>query len=369
MKGLYFNPVFYPNGSGVAKKIYSQIKAFKSHGVDMEYARVAQLSNGEYGMVLGDTAIYTYRQGIVGKLHRLTKSYRVLLSAIREQCFEFIYYRYDNAMNPFVVWFLYKLKQAGIKVVVEIPTYPYDGETKPSIGKLIDQLTRRWGAGFFDYIATFSMLPVIWNTPAIRISNGVDLDAIPVRTQKHHPGQFIMVSVAQLNVWHGIDRLVRGMAEYYAATPSVEVKLYVISGENSPALVRIKQLVNDLNLSDAVYFEGAKYDNQLDEYFDNCDIAIGSLGRHRNGIKTLKTLKNVEYAARGVPFIYSEENPDFDARPYVLKCQANESNIDIDKCIRFAKSLNLSSSDIRSTVDNLDWKSQIGIVLSRLRGK
>mgnify|MGYP000644641746 CR=1 FL=1 len=40
--------------------------------------------------------------------------------------------------------------------------------------------------------------------------------------------------------------------------------------------------------------------------FEQADFAIGSLGRHRSGITHIKTLKNREYAARGLAFTYSE---------------------------------------------------------------
>lgn len=48
-------------------------------------------------------------------------------------------------------------------------------------------------------------------------------------------------------------------------------------------------------------------------------MGIASLGRHRNGITRIKTLKNREYAARGIPFVYSENDSDFDGMPYVMK--------------------------------------------------
>lgn len=65
--------------------------------------------------------------------------------------------------------------------------------------------------------------------------------------------------------------------------------------------------------------------------FNQCDFGIGSLGRHRSGIDKIKTLKNREYAARGIPFIYSETDEDFEQMPYVLKAPADESPIDIKK--------------------------------------
>ena len=66
---------------------------------------------------------------------------------------------------------------------------------------------------------------------------------------------------------------------------------------------------------------------ELDELFDLADFAIGSLARHRSHIDKIKTLKNREYAARGIPFIYSETDEDFDRMPYILKAPADESAI------------------------------------------
>jgi hypothetical protein len=67
----------------------------------------------------------------------------------------------------------------------------------------------------------------------------------------------------------------------------------------------------------------------LDELFEQADMGIGSLARHRSGITHIKTLKNREYAARGLPFIYSEMDSDFEGKPYILKAKADESPIEI----------------------------------------
>ena len=67
----------------------------------------------------------------------------------------------------------------------------------------------------------------------------------------------------------------------------------------------------------------------LDQLFSKADMGIGSLGRHRSGITHIKTLKNREYAARGIPFVYSEIDADFDHCNYVLKVPANETPINI----------------------------------------
>jgi hypothetical protein len=77
-------------------------------------------------------------------------------------------------------------------------------------------------------------------------------------------------------------------------------------------------------------------------------------------------LKNREYAARGIPFIYSEEDSDFDHQPYVLKAPADESPIDIAGIIRFLDSYHEQPADIRQSVDYLSWKTQMQRVLDEL---
>ena len=100
--------------------------------------------------------------------------------------------------------------------------------------------------------------------------------------------------------------------------------------------------------------------------FNKCDCGIGSLGRHRVGIDKIKTLKNREYAARGIPFIYSETDSDFDTKPYVLKAPADETAIDIDSIVSFYKRLSMSPEEIRNSISSLSWENQMNNVLNNI---
>ena len=70
--------------------------------------------------------------------------------------------------------------------------------------------------------------------------------------------------------------------------------------------IGFQTLIDRYDLKDKVIFHGALFGAELDDVFNQCQFAIGSLGRHRSGITRIKTLKNREYATRGIPFIYSE---------------------------------------------------------------
>ena len=62
---------------------------------------------------------------------------------------------------------------------------------------------------------------------------------------------------------------------------------------------------------------------------------------------------------RGLPFFYSEDNTDFDDKPYVIKVPANDSNIIIDDIVNFYKSHSWNSQEIRASVKELTWDFQI----------
>ena len=108
---------------------------------------------------------------------------------------------------------------------------------------------------------------------------------------------------------------------------------------------------------------GPLHSEELDAQFEKADFAIGSLGRHRSGIAHIKTLKNREYAARGLAFTYSENDDDFDSAPYVWKAPADESPADIMGLVEFQRALTMTPLEIRESVYPLSWKAQMQKVI------
>ena len=114
------------------------------------------------------------------------------------------------------------------------------------------------------------------------------------------------------------------------------------------------------------YFHGTLFGDELTKVFNQCQFAIGSLGRHRSDITVIKTLKNREYATRGIPFIYSEQDSDFDHQPYVLKASADETPIDIQRILDFMDHFTMKPDEIRRTVEHLTWKIQMQRVVDNI---
>ena len=127
-----------------------------------------------------------------------------------------------------------------------------------------------------------------------------------------------------------------------------------------------QNLIERYGLNNHVIFHGQLFGKALDEVFNLCQFAIGSLGRHRCGITDIKTLKNREYATRGIPFIFSEHDSDFDNQHYVLKAPADESPINIQQILDFIDQFKMKPEDIRKTVEHLTWKVQMQKVLDSL---
>lgn len=278
--------------------------------------------------------------------------------------------RSDHNANPFTIRMARRVRRAGIAMVMEIPTYPYDQEyrtlgLKEKTELAIDRIYRRALARQLRAVVTFSDLSSIFGQRAIRISNGVSFERIPVR-REHDPvrGEVHLVAVADISFWHGFDRLVRGMAAYYACKQRpADVYLSIVGRGRAETLDELRRTVRQNGLERWVRFTGPLFGEALDREFDRADMAVGSLGRHRSGISYIKTLKNREYAVRGIPFVYSECDSDFERMPYVLKAPADESPLDVGALVAFCSGRRFSAAEIRESVRFLSWENQMRKVL------
>jgi hypothetical protein len=273
------------------------------------------------------------------------------------------------------------LRKAGIHSVTEIPTYPYDQEFANFEWKMqaelkIDQLFRKKLYQQMDALVTFSDAERIFGQRSIRISNGVDFDAIPLHNSVHDiRNEVHLIAVAEVHSWHGFDRLVHGLGEYYRRhnrNPERKVYFHLVGYvwpaemEGTRVAPGIGPYIREYGIERFVEFHGKLFGEELTAVFNRCSFAIGSLARHRSGITVIKTLKNREYACRGLPFIYSEQDSDFDHQPYVMKAPADESPIDIEAILDFLDHQSMSPIEIRQTVEHLSWQRQMKIVLDSL---
>ena len=353
-----------PN-NGISKKISYQIRALKKLGHNV-CACYMDETNTKKRMV-DDICISNYGNGILAKIKKRIE-FASIINYIDSNQIDYIYIRSNHNANPFTIRLLKKIKSKAIKVVMEIPTFPYDSEHSNWYLKrqlIPDLLFRNQFAKKLDAIVTFSDDDFIFGQRTIKISNGIDFESIRLKTNLNNTSEELnLIGVAEIHNWHGFDRVVKGLATYYAQKRTYIVRFhmvgyfYSIEEENE-----IRQIIHNYHMEDYVILYGKKHGEELDEIFDKCDFGVGSLGRHRVGIQHIKTLKNREYAARGIPFMYSETDSDFDTKPYVLKMPADESPIDIQQIVDFYRKLAIKPKEIRESIKNLSWENQMKLVL------
>lgn len=357
--------------NGISKKITYQIDALKANGIQVDLCSYTVDENGFRKRMINDEILENYGKG---KLAQIKKRicYRAIVEYAVSNKVKVVYIRHDHNANPFTVYFVKMLKKNGIKTLLEIPTYPYDEEFKNTYWKwqvnlFIDKCFRWKLASYFDKIVTFSNIPKIFGAPTIRISNGIDFEQIkPKQNTVIDPLAIHLLGVAEVHSWHGYDRLLEGLGIYYQQSHTEEVYFHIAGRIDFNEDTLFQNIIEKYQIQKYVIFHGPQHGAKLDKLFDTCQIGIGSLARHRTKITYIKTLKNREYAARGIPFIYSETDDDFEHMPYILKVPADESPIEITSVLKFFHNNRCTPSEIRDSISHLSWKEQMKKVIENI---
>lgn len=374
MKILFLVYHGFSEVSGISKKIHYQVKGLRENGYEVHLCYYDFDANGHRCRYVDDKVIKDYGTGTLAGLRQ-----RIDFDCIYDYCkdngIQFVYARCFQNASPFLIRFFKKLKKLGIKAVTEIPTYPYDQEfdtfsRQERLGLKIDQMFRNRLYREQSAVVTFSDAETIFGQRTIRISNGVDFDSIPLHHFQPVDEAIHFIGVAEVHLWHGYDRLIAGLGEYYKKVDNPRHIIFHIVGDvdsfdmyGEGKYMGFQVLIDKYGIQDNVIFHGPLFGEALDKVFSQSCFAIGSLARHRSGITVIKTLKNREYATRGIPFIYSEIDSDFENKNYIIKATPDESPIDIQQILDFLDHQHFESSEIRKTVENLTWKIQMKRVI------
>lgn len=333
---LYYIVSIKQQHIGVNKKIKAQLKGFKDLGLKTSLIDVNQ----------EDT--------IIKKILRRTtlSNYTDDWSRVNIKSENAIYYfRYPLADRSFLK-ILKKIKKEDInsKIIVEIPTFPYENEGNSVINKILikkDKFFRKSLHKYVDRIATYSDDDEIYNIPTLRISNYIDYSEIKRRNPCEHRG-INLVAVATFDYWHGYDRLIRGIGEYYSNIIDKDKDVFLHMVGEGPELEKYKCLTKELGIECNVIFHGRKVGEELDNIYNISDIAIDSLGRHRTGIFYNSTLKGKEYCAKGLPILSGvrTELDEDENYLYYYRVQQDDSNIEIQEIIKFYNEIYLGRDEM-----------------------
>ena len=371
MKALFLHFFDFAEHSGISKKIIAQINALKSNGVETDLCYLNIDKNGVQRRVCGDFTIDNFGNSFLAKFVKWFK-FKNLTNFVIENNYNFLYIRSFYNTTPQLLQMLKKINQAGVKIIIEFPTYPYDNEIKGAELKtrlifFVNRLLRHRLKKYVHRAVTFSGADEIHGIKTINISNGIEFESIKLKSISHNRTSVNLIGVAEVHLWHGYDRVINGIAEYYSVNREKKVYFNIVGDGDTGETERLKSLVRTLNLEEYVKFSGYLSGSDLDDAFDNADFGIASLARHRTNISAIKTLKNREYAARGIPFIFSEDDSDFNGMPYVIKATPDESSVDINMILQFLSGFSMEPSEIRDSItDKLSWRIQMREVLNNI---
>lgn len=371
MQVIYFVRSFKHTHSGVSKKIISQIASLNKIGVNAKLFTFGNVDGLKYCAEIPEYIVRSpssincdYSTNIVNLLRRdlcVNRALRLLFESLGPT--DIIYSR----IPPLSVSTLISLrKPRECKVVFEFQSIEnreawssgrYSFAVLESIFGKIRRRNIDGIVGVTDEITAYQLKKSgDTSIPHITIGNGFDVASAPVRRPPEYDGGDLhLLCVANVSRWHGLDRLLQGLTTY-RGTPKVVLH---IAGDGAE-LPHLQQLTDELGIGDRVVFHGFTTGKALDDLFDQCHVAVGSLGIHRIGLKEASILKAREYCARGIPFIYGISDPDFPADfPYILHLPADESPIDIKQVLAFAQEVCADPDHPqkmrRYAEEHLDW--------------
>lgn len=276
--------------------------------------------------------------------------------------------------HPMFLYLLRKAKKSNptMEIWLEVPTYPYHLELKGFLRNMqyrIDHLLQPLLKRYVGKVVHYGQFPSLFDIPAVGIGNGVDVASLPISLAEPVEGKLRLLAVGNWNQWHGLDRLLNGLAIYFADGPDQVVELAIVGGGRElPVLI---ELADKHKLTDFVKFIPPTEGLELDTLFNHADIAIGTLGIHRKNVNLDSSLKHREYCARGIPFVLSSPDPDFPAGlPWTYYVPADDSAISISDVLVFwdkiKKKEDLNERIRKFAMDRIDWRIKLESMIDKI---
>ncbi len=351
MKGVYITTDGNSESAGVEKKIANQIKVFSQYH-DITRVRVLK------------------KPGVINKIIARfpggsnDRMYSDALRIIRDIDPGFFYFRGIEFDKKYVV-FIETLRKEfpKAKILFEVPTYPYGKEL--ILNKTMwpwffkDAFLRKRVSKNFDKIVTFSTDDEIFGVATIKIKNGIIVDDIVLEDDNDNNDEsnlddtaIKLLAVAQFQKYHGYERVLNGIADYYRNGGDRIIKLDMVGDGNEKE--KYLKMAQDLSLEKNVSFHGRVVGKDLDNFYRRADIGLGSFALYKLGINRVSSLKIREYLAYGLPVISGCNDDVFeDVSADFYKGFSNDnSNVDFFEIVSFYDSLRnkYSRNELKSVV-------------------
>lgn len=250
---------------GVRKKIYSQSRWF-AHYTGENTHIILTKNRATFWQVLtaGKDILFSEKLFDVNGIFEKSRYYRKLLGVLprltADSSLRFkVAYTRTVVYDKHLLNLLTALKKEGFKIVLEIPTPAF-------VKEYINSFPKGWYKLFnfllyhkkiyrlADLIVSIGeMSPVLkgLEDKVLVIGNGIDLNEIPVIDPPKFEKELHLIGVANVAYWHGYDRVIKGLWEYYRKTPGKKVYFHIVG--DGPELPRLRKLTKNWNWKSTLF--------------------------------------------------------------------------------------------------------------------
>lgn len=380
MKTLFFADIEKNLSEGIYKKILSQVLAFSNHGscsflfhenkkIFCETYQNSNLIEKRELDICDDSS--SYKNNI--------KMINIAINLINENNYEMIYYRHSLRPSIRLCKLIRNCKIKNIKVICEIPTYPYFYEQVYNSNNKIITFFKMILDQIFWLVSyrNISLIVTIRSNSRIKvfkkmsiINNAIDKKNIKLREYKANDDNFNILGLGTICKYHGYDRIIKQIKKCDGKLNNNKKIVFHIVGE-SPIIDDLKNKTKKMGISENVIFHGKKFSNELNDIFNHMDIAVGCIALYRRHADIDTTLKVVEYTCRGIPFVSSGTVPKLENSENImcLKISNNNSDINFDDWYNFVIKSNKNKiiSYAKKSTNYFTWENNINLIIERIK--
>ena len=347
-------------------KIMGQIEAWQKKGFECCLFSIENIA-GQY-------VVYYYE----GKDIRMNHKNELYATSKKGAAIRFVFnyilkeynnegtYIYIRRLGINIVFSNLFFSKSKSKILYEIPTYPIDSGTT---------IIRKASVAIEKMFFYTMVYPHIKLVPAfiqketkrlpskfVPIQNAVL--PLAINENRIYSEYYTFLFVGNLQMWHGLEFIISKIIEYRG---NKKVKLMIYSSETECYKMLQKKYKEYKN----IIFCGKEEVETIYQSLTQRTIGIGGLNYAQRGATFDTSLKNKDYTAMGIPFVYSLRDLSFENYHFSYKIQLNASNNNlIDDIINWYCSI--EADDMVEKIqcyakENLTYDKQIEIVYRRLK--
>ncbi len=259
---------------------------------------------------------------------------------------DWVYFRRPFYMNVHTIFLLSKIKRKNVdtKIIMEIPTFPYDGEYKfidiPLMIK--DRVCRRFIRNYVDRLAVVGSPAYVpnklWGIDVIHFENGIDVEKIKVKPCEKKDDSINMIAISSMAPWHGYERVIAGLTQYYKNLGKENINIYFIGDGKERRYY--EKISSNLYVKDKIHFLGFLTGDDLETAIEKYgDIGLCSFGRYKTKMPHSTDLKSIEYLSHGIPVITGASLDYNGIENFCLEFANDNSIVDINRILIFYHNL------------------------------